>query len=69
VGVLIAELLRKVGISEQSFYRWKAKYGGLEVDQVVQLKQLHDETDRLKNLVAARTLDKAMFHDAIRKQF
>jgi len=52
VGVPIAELIRKVGISEQTFYRWKAKYVGLEVDQVRQLKQLRDENTRLKQLVA-----------------
>jgi putative transposase len=44
VGVPIAELIRKVGISEQTFYRWKSKYVGLEVDQIRQLKQLRDET-------------------------
>ena len=43
VGVPIAELIRKVGISEQTFYRWKAKYVGLAVDQVRQMKQLRDE--------------------------
>ena len=52
VGVPIAELIRKVGISEQTFYRWKSKYVGLEVDQVRQLKQLRDENTRLKQLVA-----------------
>ena len=51
VGVPIAELIRKVG-SEQTFYRWKAKHVGLEVDQVRQLKQLRDENTRLKQLVA-----------------
>ena len=40
VGVLVVELIRNVGISEQTFYRWKAKYAGLEVDQVRQTKQL-----------------------------
>jgi putative transposase len=53
VGVPIAELIRKVGISEQTFYRWKSKYVGLEVDQVRQLKQLRDENTRLKQLVGA----------------
>lgn len=51
VGVPIGELIRKVGISEQTFYRWKSKYVGLEVDQVRQLKQLRDENARLKQLV------------------
>ncbi|MFY9937510.1 MAG: transposase, partial [Silvibacterium sp.] len=48
VGVPVAELIRKVGISEQTFYRWKAKYAGREVDQVRQMKQLRDENTRLK---------------------
>jgi putative transposase len=60
VGVPIAELIRKVGISEQTFYRWKSKYVGLEVDQVRQLKQLRDENTRLKQLVIELTLDKTM---------
>ena len=60
VGVPVAELIRKVGISEQTFYRWKAKYVGLEVDQVRQMKQRRDENTRLKQLVAELTLDKTM---------
>ena len=47
VGVPIAELIRKVGITEQTYYRWKAKYAGLEVDQVRQVKQLREENTRL----------------------
>ena len=50
VGVPVAEVIRKVGISEQTFYRWKAKYAGLEVDQVRQMEQLHEENMRLKQL-------------------
>lgn len=69
VGVPIAELIRKVGISEQTFYRWKSKYVGLEVDQVRQWKQLRDENTRLKQLVAELTLDKTMLQDVIRKKF
>ena len=68
VGVPIAELIRKVGISEQTFYRWKARYVGLEVDQVRQLKQLRDENTRLKQLVAELSLDKTMLQDVIRKK-
>ena len=69
VGVPIAELIRKVGISEQTFYSWKSKYVGLEVDQVRQLKQLRDENTRLKQLVAELSLDKTMLQDVIRKKF
>jgi putative transposase len=68
VGFPIAELIRKVGISEQAFYRWKAKYVGLEVDQIRQLKQLRDENTRLKQLVAELTLDKTMLQDVLRKK-
>ena len=68
VGVPIAELIRKVGICEQTFYRWKAKYVGLEVDQVRQMKQLRDENTRLKQLVAELTLDKSMLQDVLRKK-
>jgi putative transposase len=64
----IAELIRKVGISEQTFYRWKSKYVGLEVDQIRQLKQLRDENTRLKQLVAELTLDKTMLQDVLRKR-
>jgi putative transposase len=48
VGVPVAELIRKVGISEQTLYRWKQQYTGLEVEQVRQLKQLQEENARLE---------------------
>ena len=67
VGEPIAELIRKVGISEQTFYRWKSKYVGLEVDQVRQLKQLRDENTQLKQLVGELTLDKPMLQDVLGK--
>jgi len=68
VGVPVAELIRKVGISEQTFYRWKKQYTGLEVDQVRQLKQLQEENVRLKRLVADLTLDKVMLQDVLGKK-
>jgi len=64
-GVPLAELIRRVGISEQTFYRWKKQYVGLEVDQIRQLKQLQEENTRLKQLVADLTLDKAMLQDVL----
>ena len=67
--VPLAELIRRVGISEQIFYRWKKQYVGLKVDQVRQLKQLQEENTRLKQLVADLTLDKAMLQDVLSKQF
>lgn len=67
LGVPVGELIRQVGISEQSFYRWKKQYTGLEVDQVRQLKQLQEENARLKPLVADLTLDKAMLQGCVGK--
>ena len=67
-GVPLVELLRRVGISEQTFYRWKKQYVGLEVDQVRQLKQLQEENSRLKRLVADLTLDKVMLQDVLSKK-
>jgi len=69
VGVPVVELIRKAGISEQTFYRWKSKYVGLEVDQVRQMKQLQEENLRLKQLVAELTLDKAMLQDVLSKKW
>jgi len=69
VGVPVVEVIRKAGISEQTFYRWKAKYVGLEVDQVRQMKQLQEENLRLKQLVAELTLDKAMLQDVLSKKW
>jgi putative transposase len=69
VGVPVGELIRKVGISEQTFYRWKKQYAGLEVDQVRELKQLQEENARLKRLVADLALDKTMLQDVLSKKF
>ena len=69
MGMPVAELIRRVGISEQTFYRWKKQYTGLEIDQVRQLKQLQDENGRLKKLVAELTLDRAMLQDVLRKNW
>jgi putative transposase len=68
VGVPIGELVRRVGISEQTFYRWKKQYAKLEIDQVRQLKQLQEENQRLKRLVADLTLDKTMLQDVLAKK-
>ena len=69
VGVPEAELIRKAGISEQTFYRWKKQYVGLESDQVREMKQLQDENSRLKQLVAELSLDKTMLQDVLRKKW
>jgi len=68
-GVPVAELIRKVGISEQTFYRWKKQYVGLESDQVREMKQLQEENRRLKRLVAELSLDKTMLQDVLRKKW
>jgi putative transposase len=68
-GVPMAELIRGVRISEQTFYRWKKQYIGLEVDQVRQFKQLQEENTRLKQVMADLTLDKAMLQDVLSKKF
>jgi putative transposase len=67
-GVPVAQLIRKVGISEQTFYRWKKQYVGLELDQARQMRQLQEENNRLKQLVAELSLDKAMLQDVLRKK-
>lgn len=68
MGISIPELIRQVGISEQTFYRWKKRYTGLEVDQVRQLKQLQEENVRLKRVVADLTLDKVMLQEVLSKK-
>jgi putative transposase len=60
---------RQVGITEQTFYRWKKQYVGLQSDQVRQLKQLQEENGKLKKLVAELSLDKAMLQDVLSKKF
>ena len=65
LGMPVAEVNRRVGVSEQTFYRWKKQYSGMEVDQLRQLKQLQDENGRLKKLVAELTLDRAMLQDVL----
>ena len=68
-GVPVGELCRKVGISEQSFYRWKKVYGGLQPSEARELKQLREENAKLKRLVADLSLDKVMLQDVVQKQF
>src|SRR5918993_3320480 len=56
-GRKVADLCRTHGITEQTYYRWKSKYGGLELSEMQRLKQLDDENRRLKQIVAEQTLD------------
>jgi len=67
-GTPIAEVCRKAGISEASFYAWRKKYGGLLPSEMKRLKQLEEENQRLKKLVADLSLDKEMLQDVIRRK-
>ena len=68
-GARTAEVCRRHGISEQTFYTWKKKFGGLEVGDATRLKQLEDENGRLKRLVADQALDNQMLRELLRKNF
>ena len=67
-GVSVADLARRHGISEGTYYRWKSKFGGPEVNEAKRLKALEEENRRLKNLVADLTLDKQILQDALSKK-
>jgi putative transposase len=67
-GAKTADLCRRHGVSEQTFYRWKTRYGGLEVSDLRRLRQLEDENSRLKRLVADLTLDNQALKELIRKK-
>jgi putative transposase len=69
LGLPVADLVRQLGVSEQTFYRWKRAYGGLESEQVRELKQVVEENARLKKLVAELSLDKAVLQDVLSKKF
>lgn len=69
LGMPVADLIRQVGISEATFYKWKKEYAGLESDQVREYKQLAEENNRLKRLVAELSLDKAVLQDVLSKKF
>jgi len=67
-GTPVKEMIRKMGISEQTFYRWKKLYGGLGPSEVRRLKQLEEENRRLKQMVADLSLDKHMLQDVLSKK-
>ena len=67
-GAKLADLCRRHGISEQTFHRWKAKFGGMEVNDARRLKQLEDENTKLRKLVADLSLDREMLQDVIRRK-
>ena len=69
LGTPVADLIRHLGIAEQTFYRWKKQYAGLESEQVREFKQLQDENAKLKRVVADLSLDKVMLQDVLSKQW
>ena len=69
VGKKIGEVCRELAISEQSYYRWRKEYGGMQVSQAKKLKDLECENARLKRLVADQALDKAILEEALRGNY
>ena len=67
-GAPVGEVCRKMGISENTFYRWKRKFFGMGVAELRRLKQLEEENRRLKQLVADLALDKVMLQDVLQKK-
>jgi len=68
MGTPVSEVCRKMGISEQTFYRWKKRYEGMGVAELRRLKVLEQENRKLKQLVADLSLDKQMLQDVLRKK-
>ena len=69
MGVKNIDICRKHGISEQTFYNWKNKYGGMEISDAMKLKVLEDENRKLKGLVADLSLDNKILKDILGKNF
>jgi putative transposase len=68
-GVPVTDLCRKHGLSSPTFYKWKAKYGGLDVSEARRLKALEDENGRLKRMLADAMLDNAALKDLLGKKW
>ena len=68
-GSTVAQASRKLGVTEQTYYRWRKEYGGMRVEQAKRLKELEQENSRLKKLVADITLDNAILKEAARGNF
>ena len=62
-GLAVAEVCKKIGVTEQTFYRWRKEYGGLKVDQARRFKELERENSRLKKMVAEQALDIAILKE------
>jgi putative transposase len=67
-GVSVAEVCRKAGISDATFYNWRKKYAGLMPSEMRRLRQLEEENSKLKRIVADLSLDKAMLQDVLSKK-
>ena len=68
-GRPVAEVCRQIGVTEQTFYRWRREYGGLRIDQVRRLKQVETENARLRRAVSDLTLDNQILKEAVRGNF
>ena len=68
-GAKVADLCRKHGISDATFYNWKAKYGGMDVSEAKRLRQLEDENAKLKKLLAEQMLDAAALRELLSKKW
>jgi putative transposase len=68
-GMTIGEISRKLGITEQTYYRWRKEYGGMRIDQAKRLKELEKENARLKKLVADLSLDNDLLKETVRGNF
>jgi len=68
-GVTVAQMVRKLGVTEQTYYRWRREYGGLRLDQAKRLKELERENTRLKRLVADQALDIAILKEVADPKF
>lgn len=68
-GKTVPATCRKLGVSEQTFYRWRKQYGGMRTNQARRLKELEQENSRLKKLVAELHLDKAILEEAVRGNY
>ena len=68
-GTEVSEIIRKMGVSEQTFYRWKKRYAGMGVAELRRMRVVEDENRKLKQLVADLTLDKHMLQEVLRKKF
>jgi putative transposase len=68
-GKTVAEAVKKIGVTEQTYYRWKKRFGGLRMDQAKRLKELEKENSRLKRLLADAELDKAILREVAEGKF